>query len=44
MSQGVSQDALIRWLIDKGLFTKEFLEMVKVVNRERMKHSGKITP
>ena len=30
MSQVVSQDALIRLLIEKGLFTKEeFLEMVK---------------
>jgi uncharacterized protein YqgQ len=36
MSQVVSQDALIRLLIEKGLFTKEeFLEMVKVVDRER---------
>ena len=35
MSQVVSQDALIRLLIAKGLFTKEeFLEMVKVVDRE----------
>ena len=38
MSQVVSQDALIRLLITKGLFTKEeFLEMVKVVDRERRK-------
>jgi len=38
MSQVVSQDALIRLLIEKGLFTKqEFLEMVKVVDRERAK-------
>ena len=35
MSQVVSQDALIRLLIMKGLFTKEeFLEMVRVVDRE----------
>jgi hypothetical protein len=35
MSQVVSQDALIRLLIAKGLFTKEeFLEMVKVADRE----------
>ena len=35
MAQVVSQDALIRLLIAKGLFTKqEFLEMVKVVDRE----------
>jgi hypothetical protein len=36
----VSQDALIRLLIAKGLFTKEeFLEMVKVVNLERRRKS-----
>ena len=36
MSQVVSQDALIRLLIEKGLFTKEeFLEMVKQVDHER---------
>ena len=36
MSQVMSQDALIRLLIEKGLFTKEeFLEKVKVVDRER---------
>jgi len=35
-SQMMSQDALIRLLIEKGIFTKgEFLEMVKVVDRER---------
>ncbi len=35
MSQVVSQDALIRLLIQKGIFTKEeFLEMVKVINLE----------
>ena len=35
MSQVVSQDALIRLLIEKGIFTKEeFLEIVKVVDRE----------
>jgi uncharacterized protein YqgQ len=34
-SQVVQQEALTRLLIMKGLFTKEeFLEMVKVVNRE----------
>ena len=38
MSQVVSQDALIRLLIAKGLFTKEeFMEMVKVVGREKYK-------
>ena len=38
MSQVVSQDALIRLRIEKGLFTKEeFLEMVKVVDREMKK-------
>jgi 3-deoxy-D-arabino-heptulosonate 7-phosphate (DAHP) synthase len=36
MSQVVSQDALIRLLITKGLFTKEeFLQMVKVVVGEK---------
>jgi uncharacterized protein YqgQ len=41
MSQVVSQDALIRLLIEKGLFTKEeFLEMVTVVNREMKKRRG----
>jgi site-specific recombinase len=36
MSQVVSQDALIRLLIEKGLFTREeFLEMVKQVDHER---------
>ena len=42
MSQVVSQDALIRLLIEKGVFTKEeFLEMVKVVNREMKKKQQK---
>ena len=36
MSQVISQDALIRLLVEKGLFTKEeFLEVVKAVDRER---------
>jgi hypothetical protein len=35
ISQVVQQEALTRLLIMKGLFTKEeFLEMVKVVDRE----------
>jgi hypothetical protein len=35
MSQVVQQEALTRLLIEKGIFTKEeFMEMVKVVNRE----------
>jgi uncharacterized protein YqgQ len=35
MSQLVQQEALTRLLIEKGIFTKEeFLEMVKVVNKE----------
>jgi hypothetical protein len=35
MSEVVQQEALTRLLIMKGLFTKEeFLEMVKVVDRE----------
>jgi hypothetical protein len=38
ISQAVSQDALIRLLIEKGIFTKEeILGMVKVVDRERKK-------
>ena len=42
MSQVVSQDALIRLLIEKGLFTKEeFLEMVKQVDHERKKKEVK---
>jgi hypothetical protein len=35
MSQVVSREALIRLLVEKGVFTKEeFLEMVNVVNLE----------
>ena len=35
MSQLVQQEALTRLLVEKGIFTREeFLEMVKVVNRE----------
>jgi hypothetical protein len=35
MSQVVSQEALIRLLVEKGIFTKEeFSEMVRVVDRE----------
>lgn len=40
----VSQDAVIRLLIEKGIFTKEeFLKMVNVVNLElaKMGHQGK---
>jgi uncharacterized protein YqgQ len=38
MSQVVQQEALTRLLVEKGIFTKEeFLEMVKVVDRERRK-------
>ena len=37
-SQVVQQEALTRLLIMKGLFTKEeFLEMVRVVNKEMKK-------
>ncbi len=36
MSQAVSQEALIRLLIEKAIFTKEeFLKTVKVVDRDR---------
>ena len=39
MSQVVQQEALTRLLVEKGVFSKEeFLEMVKLVNRE-MKRS-----
>jgi len=35
LSQVVSQEAIIRLLVEKGVFTKEeFLEMVEVVNLE----------
>ena len=35
MSQGVQQEALIRLLVKKGIFSREeFSEMVKVVNKE----------
>jgi len=35
MPQEVQQEALIRLLIEKGIFTKEeLLEMVRVVDRE----------
>ena len=35
MSQVIQQEALTRLLVKKGIFTKEeFLEMVKVVDRE----------
>ena len=40
-SQMVSQDALIRLLIEKGIFSKdEFLEIVKAVDRERKRWKG----
>jgi uncharacterized protein YqgQ len=42
MSQVVQQEALTRLLVEKGIFTKEeFLDMVKVVNRE-MKRKTKV--
>jgi len=35
LSQVISQEAIIRLLVEKGIFTKdEFLEMVNVVNLE----------
>jgi hypothetical protein len=38
MSQVVQQEAVIRLLVEKGIFTQEeFLEMVKVVDREMKK-------
>jgi uncharacterized protein YqgQ len=36
MSRVVQQEALTRLLVEKGVFSKEeFLEMVRVVDRER---------
>ena len=36
MSQVVQQEALTRFLLEEGIFTKEeFLEMVRVVDQER---------
>jgi len=36
LSQVVSQEAIIRLLVEKGVFSKEeFWEMVEVVDRER---------
>jgi hypothetical protein len=38
MSQVISQEAIIRLLVEKGIFTKEeFLQMVEVVNLEMRK-------
>jgi hypothetical protein len=43
ISQAVSQDALIRLLIEKGIFTQEeFMQMVKKVDRERKCNGGKV--
>ena len=40
LSQVVQQEALTRLLIEKGVFTKEeFLEMMRVVDRERKRAS-----
>ena len=42
MSQVVQEEALTRLLVEKGIFTKEeFLEMVKVVDKEMKKRKGK---
>jgi len=42
MTQVVQQEALTRLLVEKGIFTKEeFLEMVKVVDREIKKKGRK---
>ena len=38
MSQVISQEALTRLLVEKGVFTKEeFLEMVRLLDRDRKK-------
>jgi len=40
MSQAVSQDALIRLLVDKGIFTsEEFFDKVRQVNHERKRET-----
>ena len=40
LSQVVQQEALTRLLIEKGVFTKkEFLEMVRIVDKERKRAS-----
>jgi len=40
-SPKVQQEALSRLLVEKGMFTKEeFLEMVKVVDSERMRREA----
>ncbi len=42
MSQVIQQEALTRLLIEKGVFSKEeFLEMVKMVDRERKLNRGR---
>ena len=42
MSQVIQQEALTRLLIEKGIFSREeFLEMVRVVNLEMKKESGR---
>jgi hypothetical protein len=44
MSRVVSQEAVIRLLVEKGIFTREeFLEMVKVTNNKmnREKQNGR---
>jgi len=42
MSQVVSQEAVIRLLVEKGIFSKEeFLGMVKTVNLEMKKKRGR---
>jgi uncharacterized protein YqgQ len=44
MSQVIQQEALTRLLVEKGIFTKEeFLEMVKVVDREMKRKRGRET-
>jgi uncharacterized protein YqgQ len=44
MSQVVQQEALSRLFVEKGIFTKvEFLDMVKVVDRERKKSPNELT-
>ena len=44
MSQVVQQEALTRLLVEKGIFNKEeFLEMVKVVDREmKVRKKGEV--
>jgi len=41
LSQVISQEAVIRLLVEKGIFTKEeFWEMVRAINQEMKRNKG----